>query len=740
MQSTSEGGMIYVRKSQEFLKTIVDKDISFAVVNSRESCVLSGNMSLITSLERALNDLGISNVRLKTSHAFHSSMMNPILDTFGTFLDDIEFGKAQIPYVSNVTGCLIKNDSDVNSDYWVNHLRSTVNLKKSFESLKSKDELVFVEVGPRSSMINLVKENLSEIEDSNFYSLINSSNNINNAESVLKFIGACWCDGHKINWKLIRTKNGEYSRVALPNHPFKRDPKPLVSPDGVEENLVIPSFQNGVPTSSKEKKLFEIISIAIGNENTGIDDDFFELGIDSLRAVTIVGIMKKEFDVELSDFFEYPTIRRLGHQISFRKISLKEQILSLKQNISEETNTESDNNFYDSNEYKEYAKSSKYVDIDFDSINHYSDILLTGGTGFLGSYLIREILQNTESNLHLIIRGESIQKAHRRIKETLEYYFEEDFYEANKSKLFIYNGDLGKTNFNLNKIDYDNLTNLVDCIFHSAGNPNHYGKYEDFYVGNVECTKRVIDFAIDNGKSKLFHISTLAIFENTEPDGKKKFIDENDIDLNQECTSHYAKTKFEAEKLVIKSREKGVNANIYRVGYILFDSKTGKFQNNVDQNAVYSILKSFENIGCVPMMDKTFDFSFVDCVAESIFKLSQRKELQNEIYHIFNPNFVSLSELLSNKKFLSPVKVVRFDEFLDTILERIDEYDFYDTLSLLRTHLDVNLDETNESVNHLDILCDQTTHLLEKMAFTWPSLTDKHVELMYLYCKEVGYM
>lgn len=75
---------------------------------------------------------------------------------------------------------------------------------------------------------------------------------------------------------------------------------------------------------------------------------------------------------------------------------------------------------------------------------------------------------------------------------------------------------------------------------------------------------------------------------------------EYDNDLGQIIENPYPKTKLEAEKIVLETRDKGINVNVFRVGNIGFDSKTGRFQENIEQNALYSMMKSYIRIGLVP--------------------------------------------------------------------------------------------------------------------------------------------
>ena len=249
---------------------------------------------------------------------------------------------------------------------------------------------------------------------------------------------------------------------------------------------------------------------------------------------------------------------------------------------------------------------------------------MTGSTGYLGVYLLHDLLTELDCNVHLIIRSDNCIKAENRIKEKVCSYFGTSFYDKYKKRIFVYSGDLTKI-YGFRSPNYQYLSETIQCIIHSAGSVSHYGKYEKSYEANVLATRNVIDFSVKGVKKDVNHISTLAVASGVVKNKEDVLYTEYDNDLGQIIENPYPKTKLEAEKIVLETRDKGINVNVFRVGNIGFDSKTGRFQENIEQNALYSMMKSYIRIGLVPEMERDIDFACVDDVSQAIIKLFNKK-------------------------------------------------------------------------------------------------------------------
>jgi acyl transferase domain-containing protein/acyl carrier protein len=220
MQKVEKGTMLSVTLPENELKEILPDDLDLAVINAPELCVVSGKTEKINSFEKVLTEKEISSAFLHTSHAFHSSMMEPVLDEFKTIVENIKLNSPTIPYMSNVTGGFISDEDAVNPNYYVNHLRYTVRFAENITNLLDDKNNVLLEVGPGSTLASLAKLN----HKADGRTIINSARHPhqsqNDKEILLNAIGHLWLSGVNIDWnKFYKTQP---SRIHLPTYAFDK--------------------------------------------------------------------------------------------------------------------------------------------------------------------------------------------------------------------------------------------------------------------------------------------------------------------------------------------------------------------------------------------------------------------------------------------------------------------------------------------------------------------------------------
>jgi acyl transferase domain-containing protein len=152
MQELPAGAMLAISLAEAALKPLLNEPIALAAVNGPAQCVVSGPLDAIVELEQQLTASGVTYRRLATSHAFHSSMMDPILDRFTAYVQQLVLRAPQIPYVSNVTGTWIAAAEATDPQYWTRHLRRTVRFGDSVWTLAQEPHQCFLEVGPGQTL------------------------------------------------------------------------------------------------------------------------------------------------------------------------------------------------------------------------------------------------------------------------------------------------------------------------------------------------------------------------------------------------------------------------------------------------------------------------------------------------------------------------------------------------------------------------------------------------------------
>jgi acyl transferase domain-containing protein/acyl carrier protein len=223
MQNLPRGAMLAVKLSEQALQPFLDDTVQLAAVNTPSLCVVSGCSDAIEQLERRFVEEGWACRPLHTSHAFHSAMMDPILETFGEHVKNIPLRSPQIPYVSNVTGTWVEPADVMTPQYWVNHLRQTVRFAEGIGMVLRRADHILLEVGPGQMLKSLVDQHPDKSpEQIVLSSLRRLQNQLSDEEFVLQTLGQLWLAGAHVDWLKLYT-NERRCRLPLPTYPFERD-------------------------------------------------------------------------------------------------------------------------------------------------------------------------------------------------------------------------------------------------------------------------------------------------------------------------------------------------------------------------------------------------------------------------------------------------------------------------------------------------------------------------------------
>src|SRR5581483_11464893 len=223
MQQLPAGAMLSVAMPQEEVQRYLDGQVSLAAINEPSSCVLSGPLLAIDALEERLTIQGISSRRLRTSHAFHSAMMEAIQDQFRAQVVGVALKPPTLPYISNVSGTWITAVQATDPGYWVQHLRQTVHFARGLETLFKRPECILLEVGPRNTLSSFARRHPGELtEQAVFSSLSRSQEQAMDSRDILATLGNLWLAGAEIHWSGLYSDERR-QRVPLPTYPFERE-------------------------------------------------------------------------------------------------------------------------------------------------------------------------------------------------------------------------------------------------------------------------------------------------------------------------------------------------------------------------------------------------------------------------------------------------------------------------------------------------------------------------------------
>jgi len=222
MQAMPKGKMLAVSLPETEIIPLLSRELSLAALNSPNLCVVSGTIEAIDSLELMLQERSIEFRQLHTSHAFHSAMMEPILDAFKTEIEQVVLNPPQIPYISNVTGDWITSTQATDSNYWVQHIRQTVRFADGLQTLLQDADSVLLEVGAGKTLSTFaIRHPAKSAEQIVLTSLRHPQELKSDLEVLLSSLGQLWLAGVAVDWAGFYLDERRF-RVPLPTYPFER--------------------------------------------------------------------------------------------------------------------------------------------------------------------------------------------------------------------------------------------------------------------------------------------------------------------------------------------------------------------------------------------------------------------------------------------------------------------------------------------------------------------------------------
>lgn len=215
------GGMVAVMADVDRVQSLImpfSHDISIAAVNGPQNVVVSGRVEAIDGIIAAAGVAGISTTRLQVSHAFHSPLVEPMIEAFRSVAASITYQAPAIDVISNVTGERL-GSSDVSADYWCRHVRAPVQYARGVQSLAAMGCTAFIEVGPHPTLLSLARQTLA---DEGRLWLPSVRRNGDDWAQLLESLAALHVHGANIDWNGFDAGYAR-TRQVLPRYPFQRE-------------------------------------------------------------------------------------------------------------------------------------------------------------------------------------------------------------------------------------------------------------------------------------------------------------------------------------------------------------------------------------------------------------------------------------------------------------------------------------------------------------------------------------
>ncbi|MFJ8980814.1 amino acid adenylation domain-containing protein [Streptomyces sp. NPDC102282] len=372
------------------------------------------------------------------------------------------------------------------------------------------------------------------------------------------------------------------------------------------------------PRPGTEREIADQWSDVLGGGSTGRDDDFFTLGGNSIIATELVYRLRRLYDIDipLRTLFDNPTVAGMAARIEERRAGDTTAFSAPAADLSGDVTL------------PDTVRADGRATV---PVADATELLLTGATGFLGSFLLRDLAAVPGRTVTCLVRAADAGAALERLRTTAAGYRIAD--DIAWERVRAVPGDLTRARMGLSDADHGELTGSVQVVYHAAAHINFVLPYASVKPANVDGTRSVLEFAATGRLKPVHHMSTIAVFAPGQEAGP---ITEEAVPGTSEGLGiGYTRSKWVAEGIVRLARERGLPVTVYRIGRISGDSVSGACQAD---DFLWRQIKSFIELGSAPPAEElTTDLLPVDFVSRAVVALSGDPSADGATFHLFHP-------------------------------------------------------------------------------------------------------
>jgi amino acid adenylation domain-containing protein/thioester reductase-like protein len=396
-------------------------------------------------------------------------------------------------------------------------------------------------------------------------------------------------------------------------------------------------------------------------ERVGLDDDFFALGGNSLLAAEMLAHARVMFGIGPSSV--RPLTRRLLRDPTLRGFSKATQDARTGRLTARGADARVN--------FTAEARLTDPVHVDAGPSPDWKrprEILLTGSTGFLGLYLLRELLTATTARVHCLVRADGAADVRRRIEQAAERYCIDGLAT---DRIVPLAGDLAKPNLGLDPGTFGELARTIDVIHHAGATVNFIYPYQDLRAANVTGTRELIRLAGLYRGIPIHYVSTTTVLAGFGAMGVHEVTEDTPLAYADHLCMGYIETKFVAEELLRNASRAGLPVAIYRPLDIVGDQHTGAWNTATEMCA---LIRFITDKGIAPDIDLPLDFVPVDVCAAAIGYVSSHVEATGSTYHLASPKYALLGSLVDRLRMHGyAIKTIPYHEWVDELLKNAAE-------------------------------------------------------------------
>jgi thioester reductase-like protein len=290
-------------------------------------------------------------------------------------------------------------------------------------------------------------------------------------------------------------------------------------------------------------------------------------------------------------------------------------------------------------------------------------VLLTGATGFLGAFLLDDLLRHTHATIYCLIRAQDDIQARQRIHTNLERY---DLTPPGLSDRVVpVLGDLAQARLGLSGEEFQRLAAELDAIYHNGAIVNLIYPYPLLRDANVRGTQEILRLAAMHHVKPTHYVSTFWVQAGNGEFAREVVTEEDPLPPCEALSTGYSRSKWVCETLMEQARGRGLPVTIYRPGLVTGDSHTGACKAD---DFLHTIVLACTRIGSIPSLDMNLEVTPVDFVSRAIVQLSRQPEHLGNTYLLVNPHplpLATLADWMERTGF--GVRALPYDEWCDEL-------------------------------------------------------------------------